>query len=190
MDFLFEIDKAVFYFFNHTLSAKPLDRFFSLITDVNSWYITYIIMLGILVTKGGKRGRIAAVMAILLIATSDQISSNFLKNLFDRVRPCNFLPDVITPIGPEGTLSFPSSHAVNNFAVAMFFAILFPNLKWVLFITAALIAISRPYLGLHYPSDIVAGALIGSAIGYGFAKLQIYIENRFFKMGEKELEHG
>lgn len=178
MDFLFEIDKAVFYFFNHTLSSMALDRLFATITDVNSWYITYIVLIGIMIAYGGKRGRIAAVMVILLVTVCDQTGARLLKELVERVRPCNFLPDALTPIGPEGTWSFPSNHALNNFAVAMFFTILYPKLKWVLFITATLIAISRVYLGLHYPSDILGGAIIGAAIGYAFAKLQLYLEEK------------
>ncbi len=186
MDFLFEIDKAVFYFLNHTLSSPFLDRFFATITDVNSWYIAYIILIGIMVTYGGKRGRIAAVMVILMIIISDQTGAKLLKEWFARVRPCNFLPGVNTPIGPEGTWSFPSNHALNNFAVATFFTLLYPRLKWVLFITATLIALSRPYLGLHYPSDILGGAIIGAAIGYGFAQLQIWLEPKIKFWGNKE----
>lgn len=176
MDFLFGIDTAIFYFFNHNLSSPFLDRFFATITDVNSWYITYIVLIGIMVTYGGKRGRIAAVMVILMIIVSDQTGAKLLKEWFERVRPCNFLPDVNTPIGPEGTWSFPSNHALNNFAVATFFTLLYPRLKRVLFTTATLIAISRVYLGLHYPSDILGGAVIGAAIGYGFGQLQIWLE--------------
>lgn len=178
MDFLFEIDKAVFYFFNHMLSSMALDRLFATITDVNSWYITYIVLIGIMIAYGGKRGRIAAVMVILLVTVCDQTGARLLKEMVERVRPCNFLPDALTPIGPEGTWSFPSNHALNNFAVAMFFTILYPKLKWVLFITATLIAISRVYLGLHYPSDILGGAILGAAIGYAFAKLQLYLEEK------------
>ena len=58
----------------------------------------------------------------------------------------------------------------------MFFYRLFPNLKWMLFVTATLISISRVYLGLHYPSDILGGAIIGLAFGYLFAAGVLYLE--------------
>jgi len=70
----------------------------------------------------------------------------------------------------------PSSHAVNNFAVAIYFSYLYPKLKWVLIITASLIVLSRVYVGVHYPSDIIVGALIGSAIGFLFSIISKKIE--------------
>lgn len=179
-DFLYSIDLMIFYFFNHTISLPILDKFFSLITSVNNWYIAYVILLGISWTKGGKRGKIAVIGVILLIIASDQTGYRLLKELFARPRPCDILTDVITPVGCTGTYSFPSNHALNNFAAAFFFYKLFPKLKWVLFITAGLVAISRVYLGLHYPSDIIGGALIGIAFGYIFSELTLIVEKKFF----------
>ena len=182
MDILYSIDLAIFYFFNHTLSTGFLDKFFSIITDVNSWYIAYIILAGIAVTKGGTRGRIAVAGIIILIIFTDQTGYKLLKEIFQRIRPCNVLPDVITPIDCRGSFSFPSNHALNNFAAATFLWRLFPKFKWVFFITAFLIALSRVYLGLHYPSDIAAGAIIGTAFGYLFSiaaiKIDEYIKKR------------
>jgi undecaprenyl-diphosphatase len=189
MDILYSIDLAIFYFFNHTLSTGFLDKFFSIITDVNSWYIAYIILAGIAVTKGGTRGRIAVAGIIILIIFTDQTGYKLLKEIFQRIRPCNVLPDVITPIDCRGSFTFPSNHALNNFAAATFLWRLFPKFKWVFFITAFLVALSRVYLGLHYPSDIAAGAIIGAAFGYLFSiaaiKIDEYIKKRPAKK-EKE----
>lgn len=179
IDFFYSVDLAIFYFFNHSLSATFFDRFFSILTNVNNWYIAYIILLGLSFFKGGIKGKIAVGVIILLIVFTDQFGYRVLKEIFHRIRPCNVLSDVLTPIGCNGTYSFPSNHALNNFAAATFFYRLFPKLKWILFITAALIALSRVYLGLHYPSDIIGGALLGCAIGYLFSiaalKLEAYM---------------
>ena len=178
-DFLYNIDLTVLYFFNHTLSCGALDRFFSTITSVNNWIIAYIILWCICFFKGGKTGKVAAVSAIILLVISDQLGYKILKEYFARVRPCHALSDLNLPTGPTGTFSFPSNHALNNFAIAIFFSRFYPKLKWILFVTASLVAISRVYLGLHYPSDILGGAVIGFVLGYYYAELVIYISKRF-----------
>lgn len=184
-EFLYSIDLAVFYFFNHSIANPAFDRFFVFITDVNHWYIAYLILLGIAFVKGGRTGKIAAVGALVLIAASDQLSSFFIKHWVARIRPCNALPDARKLIECSGSYSFPSSHAVNNFAAAVFFYRIYPNLKWVLFISAFLVAFSRVYVGRHYPSDIIGGAIIGSALGYIFSlaalRLDSYIKERYNK---------
>ena len=178
IEYLYNIDLSIFYFFNHTLSTPVLDKFFSLITNVNNWYLTYVILLLISFIKGGRKGKIAAIGVLILIAATDQLSSHILKDLVHRVRPCLILPAAYTPMGCTGTYSFPSSHAFNNFAAATFICRFFPKLKWALSITAVLISISRIYLGLHYPSDVLGGAILGSIIGYFFASLVQAIEKR------------
>jgi undecaprenyl-diphosphatase len=181
LDFLLNIDISVFYFINHTLSNPLFDKFFPFITDPKNWFIAYTILYLTLIIKGGKRGRIAAVVLILLVAASDQLSSNLLKNLFERIRPCNALPDVRILVGCTGSYSFPSSHAVNNFSVAVFFSRLYPKYKITFIIAASLVALSRPYVGVHYPSDILGGALIGSAVGYIFSRIALGIEEKINK---------
>lgn len=185
-DFLYSIDLSVFYFINHSLSTGFGDRFFSLITNVNNWYIAYIILLGISFFKGGTKGKIAAVGVIMLIVITDQTGGHLIKEFIHRVRPCNALTDALTPLGCTGSYSFPSNHSFNNFAAAVFYYKLFPRLKWVLFITATLIALSRVYLGLHYPSDILGGALLGLIFGYAFAELAILINTRYFQRRTSE----
>lgn len=167
-EIFYSIDVAIFYFINHTLSNPLFDKFFVFITEVKHWYIAYIILLGIAFVKGGKLGKIAAVGSIIVIFISDQLSSAILKNLFARTRPCSILDAriFVDSVGCPSSYSFPSSHAVNNFAIAVFAAKLYPNLKWTLFIIASLVALSRIYVGIHYPSDIFFGALIGALVGY------------------------
>ncbi len=115
------------------------------------------------------------ILAIAMIAASDQFGYRILKEFFHRPRPFSTLQDVILPIGRTGTYSFPSNHALNNFAVATFFSLIYPKYKAPLFIVAILISISRVYLGVHYPSDILGGAAIGTIFGFIFAYLHATI---------------
>lgn len=186
-----QLDLSVFYFINHTLSCGVLDIFFSFITNVRHWFPVYIIALLYLTIKGGRKGRIAAVLVLLLVAATDQLGAKVIKEIFQRLRPCNALPDVLTPLGCTGTFSFPSNHALNNFAVGFFFLLLYPKTKWYLLTVASLIAISRVYLGLHYPSDILGGAILGIGFGYLFSYLHIQTEkfvNEKYLVKEKRME--
>ena len=137
MDIFYSIDLTIFYFINHTISTGFFDKFFSIITNVNNWYITFLFLLGILFFKGGRLGKLSVVGILILITITDQSSHKLLKEFFERARPCNALSDVLTPLGCTGSFSFPSNHAVNNFAAAAFFARLYPGYKTVLFITAS-----------------------------------------------------
>jgi undecaprenyl-diphosphatase len=178
-DFLYNLDLQAFYFINHTIANPLFDKFFPFITEIKNWYLTYIILWLILFFKGGRIGKITAIVILLAITVSDQISSHFIKDMVARIRPCNALPDVRALIPFTDSYSFPSSHAVNNFTIAVLLLRIFPKLKWVLLISAFLIAFSRPYVGVHYPSDIIGGAIIGSIIGYIFSYIIFEIEKWF-----------
>ncbi len=188
LDFFYNMDSWLLHFINQNLSNPLFDKFFPFITEVKNWYVAYIILFLILIIRGGRIGRIASVALILLIVTTDQFSSFFLKNLFARLRPCNVFTDLNVLVTCTESFSFPSSHAVNNFAAAMFFAKLYPKLKWSFFTVAILQAFSRPYVGVHYPSDAIGGALIGLFFGYIFAFIVLNIENFFTKNKTKITE--
>jgi undecaprenyl-diphosphatase len=107
------------------------------------------------------------------------VSSSLLKNLVERVRPCNVLEHVNILVNCTESFSFPSSHAVNNFAAAVFFSMLFSKYRVWFYTVAVLQAFSRPYVGVHYPSDVLGGAIIGAAIGYLFGFITIKINSYF-----------
>jgi len=181
-DLFYNIDLYLFEFLNQTISNPLFDKFFPFITNPQNWFIAFIILWFTAIFKGGRLGKISAIGIILLIVISDQISSHLLKPFFERVRPCNVVENVNLLVNCTKSYSMPSSHAVNNFAAAVFFSRLFPKLKISLFTVASLIAISRPIVGVHYFSDIFVGAIIGSLLGYliSIAALNIdkQIENK------------
>jgi len=185
LDFLYSIDVFLFRLVNQSISNPIFDKLFLLITDVKSWLIAYIIIWFVLLLKGGRMGKISAVGIIILIVVTDQLSSALLKNVFERLRPCHVLEDINLLVSCKKSFSFPSSHAVNNFAVAFFFGNLFKKYKSLLIAVAVFVALSRVYIGIHYPSDIIAGALIGGSIGYLFSLLAQRVELFFISKSEK-----
>jgi len=196
IDLLFGLDKAVFVFINQTIANPAGDLLWPLITNydrlvplfaVGHLHVTvsHLVLLGIavlLIVKGGARGRIAVIMVFLTLAAADQVSSSVIKPFVDRPRPCSpeaGLTGVHMVAGCGPGKSFPSSHAVNNFAVACIFAFFYPRWKWALFGWASLVALSRPALGVHYPSDILGGAIIGSVIAFSMIAIWKQVHQRF-----------
>ncbi|MEN8191977.1 MAG: phosphatase PAP2 family protein [Bacteroidota bacterium] len=180
-EFLYDIDVSIFYFLNVTISNSIFDIIFAHITNVTNWFLVYFSFWLILIFKGGRIGKISAFGIILVIAISDQISSHLLKQIFERVRPCNVLNNVHLLVNCTKSYSMPSSHAVNNFAAAIFFGKLFPKYKVPLILIAVFMALSRPIVGVHYFSDIFVGALIGIIIGYLMALTALKIDELFEK---------
>lgn len=169
IEFLTSIDIAVFFFINQTLSNPVFDWLMPIITDLNHIFIARLVIIAwiiLVLWKGGVKGRIAIGMLIITIIISDQLNSEILKDLFGRIRPCKSLEGVRLLVNCGGGLSFPSSHAVNNFAGAAVISHFYSKQTRYWYAFAALVAFSRPYVGVHYPSDIVAGGMIGFAIGY------------------------
>jgi len=120
----------------------------------------------------GKKAIWWVLGAISLVAFCDLISSHVIKNYFDRPRPCrdSFMSGQIRFLarycGANG--SFTSSHAVNHFAFATYVASTMKAMsKWfnLLFVWAFAIAYSQVYVGVHYPSDVLAGAFLGIVFG-------------------------
>lgn len=171
MEVLKSIDINLFYFFNSTLANPVTDKFMPFITERDNWFIFYALIWLYLFFKGGRKGKTAAILIIILILISDQVSDNVLKPLFHRIRPCHVLPDVRLLVNCSDAFALPSNHAVNNFAAAAMFSHFYPSMKYVLFAGAFVVSISRVMCGIHYPFDIALGAIVGLM----FAMLILYL---------------
>jgi undecaprenyl-diphosphatase len=166
MDTLLKIDIALFYFINISLQNFVFDWFMPFITNKYHWFPVWILLAVFLVWKGGKKGRIVLLLIIPVIFLSDQISSHILKSYFERLRPCIVLSDIHLIGNRKSSSSFPSSHAANFFAAAAFFNYFYPKYRWLYFIIAFLVSSSRIYIGIHFPSDVIAGGILGVLCAY------------------------
>lgn len=188
------IEKILAYerdaFFLLNGSDSPfLDRFMWLYSGKAVWLPLAFFILLVLVYKKNWRESILILLAITLTITlCDQFASHFCKPIFTRFRPTHhpdFMDQVKVVFGYRGGMyGFISSHAANAFGFAMFMTLLFRNklFTWTIFFWAILTAYTRVYLGVHFISDIVPGALCGLFFGYIvyvlYAKVRLELPGR------------
>lgn len=172
------IEKILVYerdlFFMLNGSDSPfLDRFMWLFSGKAVWLPLAAFILIVLVYKKKWRESIMILLAIVLVITlCDQFASHVCKPIFTRFRPTHhpdFMDQVKTVFDYRGgRYGFISSHAANAFGFATYMSLLFRNrlFTWTIFLWAALTAYTRIYLGVHFISDIVPGAIAGLFFGW------------------------
>jgi undecaprenyl-diphosphatase len=193
LNFLESIDISFFRFLNGSLSNSIFDFLMPFITDLNKQRLVLvfvaIILLWMLV-RGRRRVKIAAMLLMITIVFSDQLSSSVIKYWFERPRPCSSLHNVHLLVSCGSGYSFPSSHAVNNFAGALILAFFFPRNKWWFFGFAAIVAFSRVSVGAHYPSDVIGGAVIGLLCAGCVLLVFIALEKLWYKYQARKVQEG
>lgn len=172
IDWLNTIDTQVFLALNG-LHAPYFDAFMKLFTGKWIWVPMYAAVLFAVVRNYRWRQTLAVLVCVALAITiADQVCATLIRPEVCRLRPSNPenpLSEMVHIVGGYrgGSYGFPSCHAANSFALASFLTLLFANRKLSLFIFAwaVLNSYSRLYLGVHYPGDLLVGAIIGTAAG-------------------------
>ncbi len=200
-EFLYGLDLAVFSFINSGLSNPIGDFLWPFITDYDRYLPVRIVLVMVwlgLMIKGGKRGRTVALLLVLVIVCSDQLSSFVIKPMVQRPRPCHVVDGVQVVehvhllVHCGGGKSFPSSHAVNNVAVATLFAFFYRRWLWAFLSWAGIVALSRVAVGVHYPSDILGGAIIGACVAGAVLWLWSFAGRTilpWLRLNTKEVDH-
>ena len=166
IDWLKQHDQEVFLWLNG-LHASWLDAPMALITGRGLWIPFYVLLVLWLIYKQRQQAVWSILFIAAAVALSDQLTSSLMKPFFERLRPCHdpvISHLVHTVAGCGGKYGFASSHAANTFALATAVTFLHPGKTWLqVLITcwALLVSYSRIYVGVHYPGDLIAGALIG-----------------------------
>ncbi|MEK6678130.1 MAG: phosphatase PAP2 family protein [Nitrospirota bacterium] len=177
MKYLIEIDKAIFYFINITIQNPFFDWLMPFVTKLGNFKIPIITGSFLFFILGKKKERLFLILLIATILFADYIATQFIKYIFIRIRPCNALPNVHLLVGCTGSYSFPSSHAVNITVFAVLTSYKYRFLIIPSIIIALLVCLSRIYVGVHYPFDVLGGAVVGALISIGV----IYLDSRYLK---------
>ena len=135
------------------------------------WWVKGPLLVGLGGLSDGMRRRLLplATLASAAAFAAASLLNVLLKALVDRHRPPVTDPDIAYVGHLPASPSFPSGHAMTAFAAATAIAVLCPRMRWPALAIALLVAISRPFLGVHFWADVVVGALLGAAIGAAVA---------------------
>ncbi len=176
-------DQWLFIEINSAQSNAFFDGLMPYIRNAYTWAPLYLFLL-VLITMNFRRGGWWCLIFLCTVSLCDMTSSNLFKEVFQRPRPCSD-PDffqqvrlVVDRCG--GNFGFTSNHAANHFGMATFILVTlrfyFKKWVWLAYLWAALIGYAQVYVGVHYPFDILGGALIG--FGYGWL-LGTFFNKRF-----------
>ena len=168
-------DKSILKLINSQWHNPVFDRVMPFLRNMETWIPFYVFLILLVLINFKSAGWKWVLLAIATVMCSDFVSSDLIKGNIHRLRPCNDPANAdwfraLQGISFPKSSSFTSSHATNHFALAIFFYFTLRNVlgKYALlfFVWAACVCYAQMYVGVHYPIDIVCGALVGSSIGW------------------------
>jgi len=210
MHWLQTLDTNLFFFVNRSLANPFFDWLMPVLSGSNgskNWLIAMAVVIGVaLIGFGNRRARLCMLLLALVMATNDGLICNSIKHAVARPRPFVTLPEarlfgtvgrgyVAPEINAEGVdmaankgshNSMPSAHAANWFAATMVLFLFYRRSLWFMLPLALGVSYSRIYNGVHYPSDVLAGALLGA--GYAVA-VAIAMESAWQYFGRQWFPH-
>jgi len=173
-----QFDADLFLKIHRGLSNDFFDWLMPLMRNRFFWSPLYLFIIVFCIKQYKKTGYYIIGMLLFTFAMGDLIASRLIKPFVARIRPCNEITlqhDIIHRVSCGSGLSFPSAHATNHFAIAIFLICLFYS-RWKPILPiglawAIIISFAQIYVGVHYPVDVTAGTLLGITIGLLCARL-------------------
>lgn len=191
LDFMRGLDGALFHLTNTVWTNPLLDTLMPALSWAGNLGAVWLVLLGAMAAFGKKTGRKMALAGLLALVLGFA-SSEALKEITMRPRPFAVLPDVNLLVGAPHSYAFPSGHTTSAFAAAGGVAFAarrllgrVPARVWGMLALAAAISYSRLYVGVHWPTDVAAGVVLGLASGWVGARLALWQRRRSAVGGPK-----
>jgi membrane-associated phospholipid phosphatase len=172
MHWLLTLDLDCFRFINQTLMNPVFDQVIPWFSGNPLFAPAAVVAVVLFLWLGRTRGALCVLILALVVGLGDGLITNVIKHAVGRERPFMVLADAHCLVGKSGSGSMPSSHAANWFAASMVLLVYYRRSAWIMFPLASLVGFSRIYTGAHYPSDVLAGAILGA--GYAVAFLWLF----------------
>ena len=172
-----DVNCFLFHLVNDVWTSTALDPCMIFLGRINDYGVVWLVLLGALAALGGKTGRRAALagLAALVVGLA---CSEVLKSVVMQPRPFVSLPDVRLLVSPPSSYSFPSVNTTYAFAASSAASLTarrlldrLPVWGWGFLALAVAVSYSRVYVGVHYPGDVLGGAIFGSSIGWLIASI-------------------
>lgn len=180
------VDTSLFLFLN-SFHSDFWDEIMWVISAKLTWLPLYIGMIILIGFTMRTRALIIVPFLIICVTITDQVSVHLFKEVFERLRPCHepSLEGLVHIVNGKcfGKYGFVSSHASNTFGVAILSSLIIKH-RWysITIITwASVVSYSRIYLGVHYPGDIICGALLGILVGLLLNYIYSFIDKRYLE---------
>lgn len=181
MEWILEIDTVLMRLLNLQCANPFFDRVIPIFSDLDKWKIPLFFLLLFIVIKERRKGVLIVAGLGLTLLLSETMSTLVVKKLIGRIRPCH-VHEWVHLVGycPKSP-SFTSTHATNIFAAATFLSFFFQRWRIPMLAVALLVGYSRIYKGVHYPFDILGGAILG--VGCAWAVFIIFRDLILPKLG-------
>ncbi len=173
-DQVIELDKWLFRNINSVYTNSVLDQFFPVWRESITWVPLYFFLLLFVLINFKSKGWVWLLLILLLPSLTDILSSQVIKDWIQRPRPCqdntvDFTVRLLLNRCPK-SFSFTSSHATNHFGAAVFIFLTLKKFigkyRWLFIFWAATISYGQVYVGVHFPLDIIGGAIVGTLSGW------------------------
>jgi undecaprenyl-diphosphatase len=144
---------------NRSTAQVPVERLFAIVSRLGDGVFWYVLMACMIAFYGQEA--MPVVLRMLIASAAGLLLYKWLKTKTIRPRPCHRHRQIRVSVAPLDEFSFPSGHTLHAMSFTAIAVSFYPALGWLLVPFALLVALSRLVLGLHYPSDVMAGALLG-----------------------------